>query len=410
MPHSKHPVAVPAAEQLQLLKRGSVEITSEEELLAKLKRSVDASRPLRVKFGVDPTSPDIHLGHTVGLRKLRQFQDLGHKAVLIIGDYTALIGDPSGANKTRPILTEEAIQANAETYLQQVGSIIDVPAAEIVRNSDWLGKLSFRQVIELAAKMTVARMMERDDFAKRWAAHQPVSVHELLYPLMQGYDSVMVQADVELGGTDQTFNLLVGRQLQRDEGHEAQVTLTMPLLVGLDGKDKMSKSKGNYIGVAEGPKDMYGKVMSIADTLMENYFELLTSTPKDEYMALLAAGNPRNAKAVLARKLVAEFHGTAASEAAGEEFDRIFSRHEAPDDMPDIPLPRSALEDGRIWIVALITHAGFAASGSDARRLVTQGAVTIDETKVSDPAAKVEVATGQVLKVGKRRFGRIVVG
>jgi len=400
---------VSAEEQLQILRCGACEITIEEELLSKLKRSVASGVPLRVKLGVDPTSPDIHLGHTVVLRKLRQFQDLGHQAVLIIGDYTALVGDPSGANKTRPILTEDAVDVNARTYLEQVKGIVNLDTIEIVRNGDWFRNITFKQILELSAKMTVARMMERDDFAKRWAAHQPISVHELLYPLMQGYDSLMVRADVELGGTDQTFNLLVGRQLQRDAGLEPQVTLTMPILVGLDGKDKMSKSKGNYIGVTENPTNMYGKVMSIPDELMQNYFQLVTGVGEKEYTALLASGKPRQAKAALAARIVADFHGEAASRAAAEAFDRVFSRHELPEDIPEISVLRSTLEDGRIWIVTLVTQAGFAPSNSEARRLVAQGAVTLGDRKVNDPAEKVALSDGEILKVGKRRFGRIAI-
>jgi tyrosyl-tRNA synthetase len=396
-------------EQVEFLRRGTQEITTEEDLLKKLDRAYRTGTPLRVKLGVDPTSPDIHLGHTVVLRKLRQFQDLGHKAVLIIGDYTALVGDPSGVNKTRPILTVEQVDANAQTYLDQVNAVLDVSSAEIVRNGDWFKKLSFKEVIELAAKSTVARMMERDDFTKRWAAHQPISVHELLYPLMQGYDSIMVRADVELGGTDQTFNLLVGRQLQRDSGLEAQVAMTMPILVGLDGVDKMSKSKGNYIGVSEPPAAMFGKVMSIADDLMQNYFTLLTSVPEPEYREILA-GNPRDAKVALGTKIVATFYGDKAAAEAAEEFSRVFSRHELPTDVPEIVVERAKLVDGRIWIIDLVfAAASFAASGSDARRLVSQGGVTIDEKRVDDAAAKVELKGGEVLKVGKRRFGRIVL-
>jgi len=400
--------SVSPKEQLERLKRGVQEITSEEDLLRKLERSYRTGTPLRVKLGVDPTSPDIHLGHTVVLRKLRQFQELGHKAVLIIGDYTALVGDPSGVNKTRPILTEEQVNANAQTYLDQVNRILDVSQAEIVRNGDWFRTLTFKQVIELAAKSTVARMMERDDFAKRWAAHQPISVHELLYPLMQGYDSIMVRSDVELGGTDQTFNLLVGRQLQKDGGLEPQVALTMPILVGLDGADKMSKSKGNYIGVAEPPKDMFGKVMSISDSLMQNYFELLTDMPDSEYRELLA-GNPRDAKVALGSRIVGTFYGEKAGKDAAEEFSRIFSRHELPSDMPEVMISRDKLASGRIWVIDLISTAGFASSNSEARRLVAQGAVTLDDKKIDDAAAQVELKGGEVLKVGKRRFGKIAI-
>jgi tyrosyl-tRNA synthetase len=400
--------SVSPKEQLERLRRGVQEITLEEDLLRKLERSYRTGTPLRVKFGVDPTSPDIHLGHTVVLRKLRQFQELGHKAVLIIGDYTALVGDPSGANKTRPILTEEQVNANAQTYLDQVDRILDIPQTEIVRNGDWFRTLTFKQVIELAAKSTVARMMERDDFAKRWAAHQPISVHELLYPLMQGYDSIMVRSDVELGGTDQTFNLLMGRQLQKDCGQEPQATVTMPILVGLDGVDKMSKSKGNYIGVSEQPKDMYGKVMSINDALMQNYFELLTDMPDSEYRELLA-GNPRDAKAALGSKIVAAFYGDKAGQDAAEEFNRVFSRRELPSEMPEIVISRAKLAGGRIWVIDLISTAGFASSNSEARRLVAQGAVTLDDARIDDAAAQVELKGGEVLKVGKRRFGKIAI-
>jgi len=400
----------PSAEkQMEILKRGAVEVTTEEELAKKLARSAAARAPLRVKLGVDPTSPDIHLGHTVVLRKLRQFQDCGHTAVLIIGDYTALVGDPSGANKTRPILSEDEVKANAKTYFDQVDGIIDVGRAQIVRNGDWFRKLAFKDVIELASKMTVARMMERDDFAKRWAAHQPISIHELLYPLMQGYDSLMVKADVELGGTDQTFNLLVGRQLQKDMGLEPQVALTMPILVGLDGKEKMSKSKGNYIGVRDAAGDMFGKVMSIADDLMTNYFQLLTNVPEAEYRELLALPNPRDAKFRLARMIAETFHGAKAAKAAADEFERVFSRRQAPQDMPEISIARAALDGGRIWIVGLITAAGFAPSNSEARRLVAQGAVTLDEKRIDDAAAQVDILGGEILKVGKRRFGRVVL-
>jgi len=409
MPRPRKAGKLTAEAQLEVLRRGAFEITSAEELLAKLTKSAATGVPLRVKLGVDPTSPDIHLGHTVVLRKLRQFQDLGHQAVLIIGDYTALVGDPSGANKTRPILTEDEVNANAQTYLDQVSGILNLDAIEIARNGDWFRTMTFRGVLELAAKMTVARMMERDDFAKRWTAHQPISVHELLYPLMQGYDSLMVRADVELGGTDQTFNLLVGRQLQRDQNLQPQVTLTMPILIGLDGKEKMSKSKGNYIGVSEPPAEMFGKVMSIADGLMENYFELLTDVPAEQYRALLSSGNPRDAKARLASMIVACYHGDKAAAAAAEEFDRVFSRRELPEDMPEIPIDCAQLDNGRIWIVSLLSQAGFASSNSDARRLVAQGAVTIDERRIEDAAQKVTVSGGEVLKVGKRRFGRLVL-
>jgi len=396
-------------EQIEVLRRGAVDITTEEDLLKKLRRSRETATPLRVKLGVDPTSPDIHLGHTVVLRKLRQFQDLGHKAVLIIGDYTALVGDPSGQNKTRPPLSAEAVEENARTYFEQVGSILDVDSAEIVRNGDWFRDLPFRRLLELTAKVTLARIMERDDFSRRWQDHQPIGLHELLYPVMQGYDSIMVRADVELGGTDQTFNLLMGRQMQRDSGQEPQVTLTMPILVGLDGSQKMSKSTGNYIGVAESPDEMYGKLMSIPDELMENYFELLTSVPVAEYRRKIAEEHPRDVKAALAAAIVTDFHGADAAQSAAANFDRIFREHDLPEDLPEIRVPRADLSGGKMWVVKLITEAGFASSNSQARRLVTQGAVSIDGTKVTDAEADVTVHDGAVLRVGRRRFGKVTL-
>lgn len=400
----------PAPEkQLELLSRGTVDITVEEEFLGKLKRSRESGKPLRVKLGVDPTSPDIHLGHTVVLRKLRQFQDLGHKAVLIIGDYTALVGDPSDQNKTRPSVSEEEVRHNAQTYFEQVSAVLDVEAAEIVYNGDWFKGLAFAEVLKLASKVTVARIMERDDFAKRWGAHQPISLHELLYPVMQGYDSIMVRADVEVGGTDQTFNLLMGRQLQRDSGQEAQVTITMPLLVGLDGTEKMSKSKGNYIGVTEAAAEMYGKLMSIPDALMGNYFELLTEVPEVEYREAIESGHPRETKALLASTIVGGFRGEKAAAEAAAEFDRVFREGKLPDDVPEIVIDAAEMEDGRVWIVRLVTVAGFASSNGEARRLVSQGAVTLDGERVSDCDQHVDIKDGRILKVGKRRFGRITL-
>lgn len=394
-------------EELDLLRRGTVEITTEEELLEKLKKSRQTGKPLRVKLGVDPSSPDIHLGHTVVLRKLRQFQDLGHKAVLIIGDGTALIGDPSGQNKTRPQLTPDEVAQNARTYFDQVSTVLDMGSVEIKYNGEWLKSLTFEEILTLAAKVTVARIMERDDFTKRWAAHTPIHLHELLYPVLQGYDSVVVRADVELGGTDQTFNLLMGRQMQRDAGARPQVTITMPILVGLDGTEKMSKSKGNYIGVTDEAREMYGKIMSIPDALMENYFKLLTPVPEADYRRELADGHPREVKARLALRIVEQFHTAALAATAAEHFDRVFRDREVPDEMPEITLSADQVEDGKIWIVKLILAAGFASSSSDARRLISQGAVSIDAEKITNSSTDVTVRTGQVLKVGKRRFGRI---
>ncbi|HOI53849.1 MAG TPA: tyrosine--tRNA ligase [Phycisphaerae bacterium] len=397
---------------LEALKRGAVEIYSCEELGVRLGESYQTGRPLRVKLGMDPTAPDIHLGHTVVLRKMRQFQDLGHKAVLIIGDYTARVGDPSGQNKTRPVLSPEAIDAHAETYLAQAGKVLDLAPEklEVRRNSEWLAKLSFADVIRLTSKMTVARMLERDTFALRHKSGDPIGIHEFLYPLMQGYDSMMIEADVELGGTDQTFNNLVGRDLQRDAGQKPQIVMIMPILVGLDGVQKMSKSKGNYIGVTDAPADMYGKAMSIPDELMGNYYELLTSVSADERRELTGGKvHPREAKARLARTIVEQFHGPEAAAAAAAEFDRVFAQKEQPTEMPEVTVGAGELGEGGIWIARLIGLCGFARSNGEAMRLVQQGGVTLDEQTIADPKGNVTFADGAVLKVGKRRFARLRV-
>ena len=398
-------------QQMAILARGAEAIYSPAELAERLRSAGAQGRQLRVKLGLDPTAPDIHLGHTVQLRKMRQFQDLGHKVVLIIGDYTARIGDPTGQNITRPMLSAEQIAANAKTYVDQAGKILDTDPAklEIRHNSEWLEGLSFKDVIKLTAQMTVARMLERDTFEKRYKAGVPIGVHEFLYPLMQGYDSVSIQADVELGGSDQTFNNLVGRQLQGNAGQRPQVVLIMPILVGLDGAQKMSKSKGNYIGVTDAPGDMFGKIMSIPDTLMDNYYTLLTDVPRPEIDRLVdpATTHPRTAKADLAKRIVASFHGQQAGEQASAEFDRIFSQRQTPTDMPEITLAARDLAEGKIGIIALIIKAGFAKSNSEARRLVEQGGVTINDEKVIDVYAEVQPPDGGVLKVGKRRFGKI---
>ncbi len=398
----------PIPEQVQFLLRGADAVYTPEELTERLRASQASGTPLRVKLGLDPTAPDIHLGHTVVLRKMRQFQDLGHTAVLIIGDYTARIGDPSGVNKTRPVLTPEEIQANAQTYFDQAGKILDTSPGklEVRPNSEWLDGLSFADVIKLAAQMTVARMMERDTFEIRYKAGVPIGVHEFLYPLMQGYDSVCIHADVELGGTDQTFNNLVGRDLQANAGQKSQIVLIMPILVGLDGTQKMSKSKGNYIGVTDEPNDMFGKVMSIPDSLMENYFTLLTPLPADEIAALVDPGktHPRKAKAMLGRMIVEQYHGPAAAAAAEGEFDRVFAQGDVPTDMPEIRPPAN-----RMNVVDLIVAADFAKSKGEARRLVQQNAVSLDANKIDSIDAELDLAAGQVLRVGKRRFGRITL-
>ncbi|MFS8639358.1 MAG: tyrosine--tRNA ligase [Symbiobacteriaceae bacterium] len=401
--------ALTPEEQLEHLRRGAAEIISEDELLDKLRRSRREGRPLRVKLGLDPTAPDIHLGHTVVLRKLRQFQDLGHQVVLIIGDFTGRIGDPTGKSVTRPQLTEAEVRANAATYARQLGKILDPARTEIVFNNDWLGRLTFAEVIQLAARYTVARMLERDDFAQRYREGRPIAIHEFLYPLAQAYDSVAVRADVELGGTDQKFNLLVGREIQREYGQEPQVALLMPLLEGTDGRDKMSKSLGNYIGIDEPPAEMFGKAMSIPDELIVKYMTLVTDLDLEEIRSLergMAAGrvNPRDAKLRLAHALVRMYHGQEAADAAQDEFLRVFSRRELPSELPEL-----AVAAGEMDAVRLLRETGMAASNSEARRLIGQGAVRLDGQRVTDPNAPLHIADGAVLQVGKRRFARLRV-
>jgi tyrosyl-tRNA synthetase len=397
--------------QLELLRRGAAEIISEEELLAKLREG----RPLRVKLGLDPTAPDIHIGFAVVLRKLRQFQDLGHEAILVIGDFTALIGDPTGKKQTRPMLTREEVERNAATYRQQYSRILDPERTRVVFNSQWLAPLNLADVVRLCSKTTVARVLERDDFTARWREGTPIGLHELLYPVCQAYDSVALHADVELGGTDQKFNNLMGRDLQREFGQPPQVVLLTPLLPGLDGVEKMSKSLGNYIGINEPPHEMYGKVMSIPDTLMVTYFELCTEVPLDEVRAVeegLRTGrlHPRDVKRRLAREIVAVWHGREAAERAEEEFDRVFAREELPSEIPEVTVPARELEaGGRLGVVALLRRTGLVHSNSEARRLIAQGGVSVDGRRVTAPEDKVEVHTGLVVRVGKRRFARLRV-
>ncbi len=382
-----------ADEQLNLLVQGCETVVTREEL----KKKLEQNRPLRVKLGCDPTAPDLHLGHSVVLRKLRQFQDLGHKAVLIIGDYTALVGDPTGQNKTRPMLSDADIDRNAKTYFDQAGKILDTAPdkLEIRRNGEWLAGMSFADVIRLTSKMTVARMLERDTFEKRHKAGEPISVHEFLYPLMQGHDSVMIRSDVELGGTDQTFNNLVGRDLQRDAGQEPQVVMILPILEGLDGVEKMSKSKGNYIGIGETPKDMFGKTMSIGDDLMWKWYALLFfKTPAE--IAELKKGHPMEAKKALAHAIVAQYHGAAAADHAREDFQKQFSRKDLAEIAESLSVPA-----GEIWIVELVEKTGKFKSRGDIRRVIQQGGVTFDGQKITDDKARVTVRDGQVLKAGK---------
>jgi len=390
------------------LTRGCEAVYTQQELEGRLKDAADSGRRMRIKLGLDPTAPDIHLGHTVVLRKVRQFQDLGHQAVIIIGDYTARIGDPSGVNKTRPVLFAPQIDANARTYVDQAAKVLDTAPGklEIRKNSEWLADLNLADILRLASNMTVARMMERDTFERRFEANAPIGVHEFFYPLMQAYDSVAIQADVELGGADQTFNNLAGRDIQKAYGQRPQIVMITPMLAGLDGVEKMSKSKGNYIALTDEPGEMFGKAMSIPDELMDNYFTLLTERPREQIDALLDGGqtHPRDAKVTLAKDIVAEYHGLPAAEAAAEEFARVFSRHEVPTDMPELPVG-----GGRGGIVALIVAAGFAKSNGEARRLIKQNAVSLDGRKLTDADAEIRVTDGQILRVGRRRFARIVV-
>ena len=402
----------PAAEQLEALERGTVDLINEEELGKKLERSCETGKPLVVKVGFDPSAPDIHLGHTVVMRKMKQFQDLGHQIVFVVGDFTGMIGDPSGRSKTRPQLTREEILENAETYRQQAFKVLDESKTRLEFNSTWLEKLGASGFVKLAGKYTVARMLERDDFEKRFKANQPIGVHELLYPLAQAYDSVELEADVEMGGTDQLFNLLVGRDIMRDYGLEPQVVLTVPLLVGTDGVEKMSKSLGNYIAVEDTPKDMFGKVMSISDDLMWSYYELCTSLDAAEIGQLrqqVESGelHPKAAKMALARTIATDFHGAQAAAAAEKEFDQVFADGGLPDDIAKHSLD----SDEPLWIVKVVRECGFSSSNGEARRLVAQGAVSLDGERITDVEATVpNDGTERVLKVGRRRFATVTVG
>jgi len=409
------PVKNEAERQLDVLRRGAVEIYTEDELLAKLAASVHQGRPLRVKLGMDPTAPDIHLGHTVVMGKMRQFQDLGHKAVLIIGDYTARIGDPSGEDHTRPVLSEDEIRENARTYFEQAGKVLDTSPErlEIRCNSEWLEKLTFADVLRLAARMTVARMMERDTFEIRYKAGDPIGIHEFLYPLVQGHDSVAIEADVELGGTDQTFNCLAGRDLMRDADLEPQVVLTMPLLVGLDGTEKMSKSKGNTVGVTEPPKEMFGKLMSLPDRLMENYFTLLTDTPLPAIQELLQTSHPRDAKEQLAKTIVARYYDKEAAAQAAEEFRKVFSEHQKPSDIRETYLTPNALyvdtRSGQYGLASVMTASGLTSSNSEAMRKIEEGAVWLDDKQITDPKATIDpkAATGSTLRLGRKKWATL---
>ncbi|MBW7474206.1 tyrosine--tRNA ligase [Paenibacillus oenotherae] len=400
--------------QMSVIRRGVVEIVPEDELKAKVASAVATGKPLKVKLGLDPSAPDIHIGHTVVLHKLRQFQEMGHEVQLLIGDFTGRIGDPTGKSETRKQLTEEDVKRNAETYQKQIYKLLDPAKTKLYYNSEWLAPLNFSDVVTLSAKVTVARMLERDDFTKRYQSGQPISIHEFFYPLMQGYDSVALESDVELGGTDQKFNLLMGRTLQKEYGKPTQAAIMTPLLEGLDGVQKMSKSLGNYIGIDEEPNQIYGKAMSIPDELMVKYYELATDIGNDELEALrqgIADGtkHPRDTKMRLAATLVRMFHGDEAAAAAEQHFVTVFQQRALPDDIEVVTLASSELEEGRIRIVKLLTTLGLQASGSEAKRSVQQGAVKINEEKVDDPNAEITPADGDVIQVGKRKFVKLSI-
>ncbi|HMF02607.1 MAG TPA: tyrosine--tRNA ligase [Terriglobia bacterium] len=401
---------IPVQEQLERIRRGAVEVIREEELLEKLKRAQKTGKPLRVKAGFDPTAPDIHVGHTVLIRKLKHFQDLGHVVIFLIGDFTGLIGDPSGRSVTRKQLTKEAVLENAETYKQQIFKILHPQKTVIDFNSRWMSQLGSEGLVRLCSRYTVARMLEREEFSNRMKSQQPIAMHELLYPLVQGYDSVALEADVELGGTDQTFNLLVGRDLQREYGQESQVVLTTALLEGLDGVQKMSKSLGNYIGINEPPNEQFGKVMSISDELMFRYYELLTDVPLADLQKLrvdIAAGHrhPMDAKADLAVRIITDYHGAAAAELAREEFNRVFRKRETPEDIEtknlSIALP--------IRLTKLLASVNLAPSITEAQRLIESGAVHMNGERITDAKAEISAPGEYLFKVGKRRFLKLLI-
>jgi tyrosyl-tRNA synthetase len=393
-------------EQLEIIRRGVDEILVEKDLVDRLKED----RPLRIKAGFDPTAPDLHLGHTVLINKLRQFQDLGHEILFLIGDFTGMIGDPTGKSATRPPLTPQEVEQNSETYQQQIFKILDKEKTKVVFNSQWMNKMSGVDMIKLAASSTVARMLERDDFSKRYKSGQSIAIHEFLYPLIQGYDSVVMQADVELGGTDQKFNLLMGRQLQEQHGQKPQCVLTMPILEGLDGVQKMSKSLNNYIGIADEPKDMFGKIMSISDDLMWRYFELLSFRPMSEIegfkQEMQQGKNPRDIKFLLAEEIIARFHSETEATTAREGFIAQFAKNRIPDDIPELSFKAPA--EGYA-IANLLKDAGLCSSTSDAMRMIQQGAAKIDGEKVADKSVKIQKGTEGVFQVGKRKFARLSI-
>ncbi|MGM0501750.1 MAG: tyrosine--tRNA ligase [Bacillota bacterium] len=402
------------AEQLEIIKRGCAEIIGEDELVEKLKEVKKENRPLKVKLGLDPTAPDIHLGHTVVLQKLKQFQELGHEVYLLIGDFTGMIGDPTGKSETRQQLTEEEVEKNAETYKQQMFKVLDPEKTKVIFNSQWFSDLDFSDAIELSSQYTVARMLEREDFANRYQNNQPISIHEFFYPILQAYDSVAIEADVELGGTDQKFNLLAGRKLQKEYGQEPQAIVMMPLLEGLDGVNKMSKSKDNYIGIDESPKEMYGKTMSLPDELLARYFELITDISLEELEKIKSgledgSYHPMKAKKRLAKEIVTEYHDAEAAAKAEAEFQKIFKQGGVPDDIKEIEIEESELENGEMWIVDLVDATGLVDSKSQIRRLIKQGAVRFNDQKREKINIDIEIEDEMIIRVGKKRFAKIIL-
>ncbi len=400
----------PVEEQMELIKENTAEIIVEEELLAKLHRSYTGRKPLRCKLGIDPSAPDIHLGHAVVLHKMKTFQDMGHQLVIILGDFTGQIGDPTDRSETRPQLSKEEVLANARTYQEQIFKIIDREKTELLFNSRWLGSLNFSDVLQIASTCTVARMLEREDFAYRYRENLSIGIHEFFYPLMQGYDSVAVKADIEFGATEQKFNLLMGRHLQKEYGQEPQIALTMPILVGTDGVQKMSKSLGNYIGISEPPAEIYGKVMSISDEIMADYYRLATRLSSGEAGRIISGYrdgriHPRDAKMTLAREIVALYHGSAEAARAEEGFKQVFQRGEIPAEMPQFQFSAAAAPD----IVTLLVETKLTSSRSEARRLIKQGGVRVNREQVADSGTRWEVSGELILQVGKRKFARVVI-
>jgi tyrosyl-tRNA synthetase len=397
----------PLNDQMDVIRRGTIDLLPEDELVQKLEGSIKTGKPLIIKQGFDPTAPDIHLGHTVGIRKLRQFQELGHQVVVIIGDYTAMVGDPSEKNSTRPRLTHDEVMQNAQTYQNQFFKILDADQTQIRFNGEWFSEMLFNEIMELAAKFTVARMLERDDFSKRYSNQLPISIHEFFYPLMQGYDSVMIEADVELGATEQKFNLVIARQIQKEYGKEQQIVLTLPVLDGIDGTQRMSKSLGNYVGIDESQNEMYGKIMSIPDTLIYPYFELVTDIGLTELREIKQQLenpqiNPRDIKKNLAHTIVRMYYTKTAADDAQIEFEQVFAKGQLPDEMAEFPLSES-----QIRIDDLLIFTNTASSKSEAKRLIQQGGVTLDGEKISDPFQNISIEKEHILKVGKRKFAKV---